>query len=184
MGKKSKRVNIKFTEKERFLIGKYTAINGLGSAVRKFRKSHPHLKFGESQARALCTKYLDQEKKEPNVNKEIGTLKCGRPLILETVDEKVCNFLQIVRTKRGVVNSVVAIATAKALIAKSDLEHLKALDLENSSWTKSLFRRMGFVRRAKTTSKPEIPERAKNEAALILRHQIVNLVEKYQICRD
>ena len=52
--------------------------------------------------------------------------------MLETVDEKVCNFLQIVRRKGGVVNSIVAIATAKALIAKSDLEHLKALDLENS----------------------------------------------------
>ena len=76
---------------------------------------------------------------------------------------------------------MVAIVTAKALIAKSDLEYRKALDLENSSWTKSLFRRMGFVRRGKTASKPEIPQRAKNEAPLILQHQIVNLVEKYQI---
>ena len=75
----------------------------------------------------------------------------------------------------------VAIAAAKALIAKSDLEHLKAVDLENSSWTKSLFPRMGFLRRAKTTSKPGIPERAKSEAALILHHQIIYLVEKYQI---
>ena len=31
--KKSKRVNTKFTEKERFLIGKYTTINGPGTAV-------------------------------------------------------------------------------------------------------------------------------------------------------
>ena len=76
---------------------------------------------------------------------------------------------------------MVAIVTAKALIAKSDLEYRKALDLEHSSWTKSLFRRMGFVRRGKTASKPEIPQRAKNEAALILQHQIVDLVEKYQI---
>ena len=76
---------------------------------------------------------------------------------------------------------MVAIVTAKALIAKSDLEYRKALDLENSSWAKSLFWRMGFVRRGKTASKPEIPQRAKNEAALILQHQIVDLVEKYQI---
>ena len=105
-------------------------------------------------------------------------MKRGRPLMLETVDEKVCNFLHIARRKEGVINSVVAIATAKALIAN---EHLKALVLENSSWTKSLFRRMGFVRRVKTTSKPEIPERAKNEAALILQYQIVDFVDKYQI---
>ena len=51
MGKKLKRVNNKLTEKLSFLIGKYTAINGPGAAARKFRKSHPHLKFGESQAR-------------------------------------------------------------------------------------------------------------------------------------
>ena len=98
-----------------------------------------------------------------------------------TVDEKVSNFLQIVRRKGGFVNTVVAIATAKALIARSDLPHLKALDIESSSWTNSLFQRMGFVRRAKTTSKPEILERAKTEAALILHHQIVALVEKHHI---
>ena len=51
--KKSKRINTKFTEKERFHIGKYTAINGPSDAVQKFRKLHPHLKFRESQARAL-----------------------------------------------------------------------------------------------------------------------------------
>ena len=139
------------------------------------------MQFGESQARALRKKYLDQEKKEPNVDKETGTLKRGRPLMLDTVNEKVCSFLQIVRRNRGVVNSVVAIATAKAIIAENDLEHLKTLDLDNSSWTKSLFRKIGFVRQAKTTSKPEIPKRTKNEAALILHHQIANLVEKYQI---
>ena len=164
--------NTKFTEKERFLIGKYTAINGPSTTVRKFQTSHPHLKFGESQARALRKKYLDQQKKSP---------KRGRPLMLGALDEKVRNFLQIVRRKGGVVNTVVAIATAKALIEKSDQQHLKNLDLERSSWAKSLFQRMGFVRRAKTTSKPEKPERAKSEAALILHHQIVDLVEKHHI---
>ena len=104
--KKSRRVNTKFREKESFLIGKYTAISGPGAAVRKFRKSHPHLKFGESQARALRKKYLDQEKKRPNVNKKIGTLNRGRPLMLGTVDKKVFSFLQIVRTKGDLANLV------------------------------------------------------------------------------
>ena len=137
--------NTKFTEKERFLIGKYTAINGPSAAVRKFQTSHPHLKFGESQARALRKKYLDQQKKSPNSGKEIATLKRGRPLMLGALDEKVRNFLQIIRRKGGVVNTVVAIATAKALIEKSDQKHLKNLDLERSSWAKSLFQRMSFV---------------------------------------
>ena len=104
--KKSRRVNTKFREKESFLIGKYTAISSPGAAARKFRKSHPHLKFGESQARALRKKYLDQEKKRPNVNKKIGTLNRGRPLMLDTVDKKVFSFLQIVRTKGDLANLV------------------------------------------------------------------------------
>ena len=86
-GKKSRKELIgKFAEKERFLNGKYTTINGPGAAVKKSKKSHPHLKFGESQERALRKKYLGQEKKRPNINKEIATLNHGRPLMLETVD--------------------------------------------------------------------------------------------------
>ena len=54
--KKSKRVNAEFTEKEHFLIGKYTALNGSGAALGQFRKFHPHLKFGESKTRALRKK--------------------------------------------------------------------------------------------------------------------------------
>ena len=37
------------------------------------------------KARAFGKKYLDQEKKGPNVDKKIGTLKRGRYLTFETV---------------------------------------------------------------------------------------------------
>ena len=176
-----KKTHTKFTNRERFPIGKYAAIHGPGAAVRKFHKSHPHLKFGESQARALRNKYHEHQKRSPNSNNVIVCLKRGRPLMLRTIDEKVRNFLQIIRREGGVVNTVVAIATAKALIARSDQQHFKVLDRDSSSWAKSLFQRMGFVKRAKTTSKSEIPERAKSEAALILHHQIVDLVEKHHM---
>ena len=89
--KMPKKSNTKFTGKE------YTAINGPSAAVRKFQTSHPHLKFGESQARALRKKHLDQQKKSSNSGKKIATLKRGRPLMLGALDEKVRNFLQIVR---------------------------------------------------------------------------------------
>ena len=59
--------------------------------------------------------------------------------MLETVNEKVCNFLQIVRRKRGVANWVVTIATAKVLIAKSDFELLKTLDPKISTEQKAYF---------------------------------------------
>ena len=85
------------------------------------------------------------------------------------------------RAKGGVVNMVVAVSVAKALIEKSSDESLKVIDLDRSSWAKSLFARMGFVKRGCTTARPEIPEGAKKEAQLIFHHEITSLVEKYSI---
>ena len=62
------------------------------------------------------------------------------------------------------------------MIERSHDEHLKSIDLESSSWAKSLFRRMGLVKRTCTTSKPEILEKAKKEAKLLYQHQIVSYV--------
>ena len=98
-----------------------------------------------------------------------------------TLDDKVKRFLRVLRRKGGVVNTLVTVATAKALIARNPDEHLKCLDLDSSCWTKSLFRRMGFTKRTCTTSKPEIPELAKEEAKLIFQHQIADLVERHSI---
>ena len=50
-----------------------------------------------------------------------------------------------------------------------------------ATWTMSLFRRMGFVLRRKTTAKVLIPEGALKEAELKFHPQIVNYVERYQI---
>ena len=106
-------------------------------------------------------------------------LKRGRPLLLGAVlDEKVKHFLLQLRKKGGVVNAVVVVATAKALIARSSDEHLK---LKLTTWPKSLFKRTGFCKRTTTTSKPEIPGLAKREAKLLLQCQAANLVEKYAI---
>ena len=83
--------------------------------------------------------------------------------MLGCLDEKFQSFLHVLRRKGGVVNTIVAVATAKAF------------------WPKSLFRRMGFKKRTCTTSKPEIPELAKKEAKLIFKHQIAEVVERHSI---
>ena len=83
---RSKKIYSKFTEDERFLIGKYAAINGASAAVRKFKTSHPHLKFGESTARSLRDKYHQLSKTNTNINK-ITPLRRGRPLMLGSLDE-------------------------------------------------------------------------------------------------
>lgn len=76
---------------------------------------------------------------------------------------------------------VVATATAKALIGRSNLEHLTEFDIENSSWANSLFNQMGFVKRTATTGRPGIQESAKKEAKTLLLCQIVDLVEESNI---
>ena len=101
--------------------------------------------------------------------------------MLGSVDEKVKNFLLIFRQKGGVLNSVVAIAAAQALIQKSSDEHLKCIDVVSSSSTQSLFWRMGFARRMCSTDKPEIPDQAVKETKLLFQHQIVSIVEDDEI---
>ena len=59
-------------------------------------------------------------------------MKRGRPLMLGSLDEKV-------KRKGGVVNSVVAIAVAQALIENRTDKHLKCINLILSTWTQSLF---------------------------------------------
>ena len=73
------------------------------------------------------------------ITKKLPSLKRGRPLLLGTIDEKVKNFLFALRQKGGVVNTFVAIATAKGLIERSKDKHLKLIDLESCYWAKSLF---------------------------------------------
>ena len=121
----------------------------------KFKKEHPQLK--ESTVRAFWEKYhssLKAKKVGTAITKKLPSLKRGRPLLLGTIDEKVKNFLFALRQKGGVMNT-------KALIERSKDEHLKLIDLESCYWAKILFRRMGFVKRASTTSRPEIPYSAR-----------------------
>ena len=46
-------------EEEQHLIGKYTPVHGPSATVKEFRKTHPHLKFGESTARSIRAKYQE-----------------------------------------------------------------------------------------------------------------------------
>ena len=78
------------------------------------------------------------------------------------------------RSRGGVVSRTIAIATARALIARNpqyNLGHVKT----DSSWAQSLLRRM------RLTGKVEIPEGVRKEAELLYLHDIVSIVEKYDI---
>ena len=105
----------------------------------------------------------------PEEVNEIPEASLGRLLMIDKLlDKQAQEYLYIYRKKGGIVNEVVAVATAKALIERSNLEHFKELDLEYSSWAKSLF----------TTGRSDIPEGTKKEAEIIFLHQVVDLVEE------
>ena len=81
----------------------------------------------------------------------------------------------------GPISTIVAVTVAKVLISRNPELELQHIDLDSSSWAKSLFQRMGFVRRMKTTGKPEIPPGAKKEAELLYLHDIVAYIKEYDI---
>ena len=106
--------------------------------------------------------------------------KRGRPLLLGKVDEMVRSYLSATRHRGGLVSRPIAIAAAKALIKRNPQFNLDHVVFGNS-WAKKLFFRMGYVRRAKTTSKVQIPEAIQKEAELIFQHKIAKIVEVHQI---
>ena len=68
-----------------FSCKKYAAVNGATSAVKEFRKIHPHLTFGESIVQKLRDPYKNTNKQKRAVDNKIPRLKHGTPLLLGAV---------------------------------------------------------------------------------------------------
>ena len=147
------------------------------------KKNYPN--FNESTVRGCRKLYeariKDAHHKKKSPNKVIVNKLTGRPCLLgDKIDSLVQNYLKATRNKRGAVNSLVSIATAKVLLKQYPRLEKENLKTERS-WVQSLFRCMGFVRRIKTTGKVHITVGAQKEPELKFLHQLVNQVEKYQI---
>ena len=82
-------------------------------------------------------------------------------------------------SRGGLITSVIAVSAAKVLIARNPHLMLDHLDLDSSSSAKSLFSRMCFKKRMKTTGKIKILNGAKKEAQRLYLHGIVSLVDDY-----
>ena len=111
----------------------------------------------------------------------MSVLPRGRLLLLGSLDQMVQRFLLSLRRTGGLVSSAIAISAAKASIAQNPQYNLSHIDLDSSRRAQSLFWRMGFKKRMRTTGKVEIPEGARKEAELLYLHNIVTIVEKYEI---
>ena len=120
---------------ERFTIRKYAAINGPTAAAKTIEsKSRP---VNESTVRGFCAMYkaeLEKARKEkcpiaPNLN----VLPRGRPLLLASLDQLIQKFLLALRSRGGLVTSVIVVSVAKALIARNPHFMLDHIDLDSSS---------------------------------------------------
>ena len=77
---------------------------------------------------------LEKARKEkypiaPNLN----VLPRGRPLLLASLDQLIQKFLLALRSRGGLVTSVIVVSVAKALIARNPHFMLDHIDLDSSS---------------------------------------------------
>ena len=137
--------------------------------MRSFKKKY----YGE-------LKYKTKEDLEASQSILKYSRQTGRPHLLGDLDEIVKTYLLTLSKRGGVINTTVANATAKALMSK--YPHVVGeIDVDSSRWAKSLFTRMNFVKRRKTSAKVDISDGARKEIEFLFLHDIVSKVEKYNI---
>ena len=109
----------KWSEKERYEIGKYAAIHGSRAAERKFHtKEKP---ISESNTQRFSKLYKEEipkvQKNNRNVNRNLSVLPRGRPLLLGSPDQMVQRFLFSLQRTGGLVSYAIAISAVMALTA-------------------------------------------------------------------
>ena len=89
-------------------------------------------------------------------------------------------YIQAASNRGAVISRASAVSAANALLKKYP-NIVGKIDLESSSWAKSLFIRMGYVQRRNTSSKVEIPDKARKEIEYQFHYDIVSKIEKHKI---
>jgi len=153
-----KRTTYKETEKPE--IARYAMMSGATAAVRKFRTKFPCLT--EGTVRPWVTSYRKslQEQRKKNSNDialKIGKPR-GRPLLLEEeLDHKLRSMLTSLRLAGAGINIHVIRGVLNGLVRANPVKYGKYVEFNvTRSWTRSLYQRMKFSRRAVTTSRPII----------------------------
>ena len=175
---------MKWSEEDSYEIGKYASINGPAATVRKFRQRFPAL--NESTARTFRSRVEADLKaaksKGISPKKAISRygIKTGRPMLLPDLDSMVQRYILGASNRGAVITRAGAVSAAKALLKKYP-NVVGNIDLDSSSWAKSLFTRMGFVLRKFTSAKVGIPDKARKEIKYQYHYEIVSKVERFKI---
>ena len=81
------------------------------------------------------------------------------------------SYLTTLRNRGVVINTTIANPTANALI-KRNPGVVGDIDINSSHWVDSLFRRIGFVKRRKTSSKVDIPDGARKKIEFLFHRDM------------
>ena len=99
----------------------------------------------------------------------------------DEIDQKVQLYINQVSNRGGVISRSIAISVAKVLLERHEsFGKIKITE----TWANSLLKRMGYVRRAKTSSTVNIPDGARKEIEYQYLYDIVSAVEKWNIPPD
>ena len=99
----------------------------------------------------------------------------------DEIDQKVQLYIKQVSNRGGVISRSIAISVVKVLLERDEsFGKIKITE----TWAKSLLKRMGYVRRAKTSSTVDIPDGARKEIEYQYLYDIVSAVEKWNIPPD
>ena len=122
-----------------------------------------------------------EQKPASLISDVLGDAVVGGKDLLD-LDEKLIKFLKAVRANGGVVNIHVVRAATDALIASnpSSSMHLQNFS-KPRSWVQSLYRRMGYTKRASTTSRPPVPQGLYSECRRDYLQDIDSKIRKYGI---
>ena len=150
-----------YSLEQRAMIGKYAAENGATKACKHYSKVLAK-NVPESTARRLKSQYLAalNSKRVETASASHGTVpvvscltkkRSGRPLLLgNDLDDTVQEFIESLRKVGGVVNTSIVMAAAEGIIAAKNpsflAKHGGHITI-TKGWVKSLFSRMGFVKR-------------------------------------
>ena len=95
--------------------------------------------------------------------------------------KKVQLYIQQLSQRGGVISRITTVSVATVLLERDEsIDKIKITE----TWAKSLLKRMGFVRKAKTSLTVEILEGARKKIEYQYLYQIVNAIEKWDIHPD
>ena len=155
---------LKVTPYQKATIAKYVAKHGIVNSIQHFKKDFPEEALKESTIRGWKKTYLLelQSRKRAGEDlsiKELPTKKIGRSLMLgKDLDKQMQAYLKELGRIGGVVNAVIAMASAKKIVRKKDSRMLAENGghvVFTKDWAHYLLLRMGYVKR-KANSKVKV----------------------------